>query len=193
MNQKETKQIDTKAAFAKLFRLIEKHNDIYGLDLPAMKREAECQMFKIDLVEKYGFDPSINVTSIDYISLGDWIGIGRYGKKYNRRTISWPVDGRQPEDEYLLHISFPTGAYIFGEDYPEVLFQEFWEELKAVTPKYIDIVNSALYWPLDNASAAYANYKTVLQKYCEINKKDAKAREVLRLQKELAELQEELK
>jgi len=71
--------------------------------------------------------------------------VGWWGEKYGRH-ISWSDDGKQPEDELLLVISFPTGAYIFGDDYPTEFFKEFFQELKTYNPKYTDTTNKTLYF-----------------------------------------------
>src|SRR5699024_2542344 len=115
-------------------KLLHKNKELCVFDVNDLERKAKTHLFGLELKEVHGLniDPK-QVNSIDYQRFGDKV-IGLFGEKY-KRTISWPVDGRQPEDEYLFTVSFPTGAYIFGDggtfnkDYPTEFFQKFWLEL----------------------------------------------------------------
>lgn len=99
-----------------------------------------------------------------WVKLSDREFIGKYGKQYNR-TISWSDDGRQPNDEWLYMISFPTGAYFFHSDYPTHTFESFWDDLKALSPAYCDTNNSSIYWTSDNAKAAHEVLPLLIEKY----------------------------
>lgn len=131
-------------------------------------------------------DPK-RINSLDYIRFGNFKVLCWWGEKYNR-TISWSVDGRQPKDEFLLQISFSTGAYIFGDDYPTELFQKFWLELKTFKPDYIDEANNSLYWNIENAKEIFNSFDDILKKYNEINKNEYKQRKIDNMQKELDKL-----
>ena len=54
--------------------------------------------------------------------------------KWDWYYISRSDDWRQPKNERLFQISFPTGAYIFGDDYPKNLGEELFNELKSYNP-----------------------------------------------------------
>ena len=79
-----------------------------------------AEMFNIAISEH---DPC----SATSYKVGNYAHICKYGAKYDR-TISWSDDGTQPEDEWLYCLSFPTGAYIFGQDYPVETFQKMFAE-----------------------------------------------------------------
>jgi len=112
------------------------------------------------------------------------------GEKY-QRTISWSDNGDQPDDELLLLIKFPTGAYIFGEDYPTDLFHKFFTELVKLKPKYTDIHNSTLYYSMDNAGSVYNEFNLLYKKYHELNKEDYKQRKIQKMKDELEKLENE--
>src|SRR5690606_35899224 len=121
-------------AYNEILRMLNKHKDLCLYDIDELERTAKKHLFGLELKEKYGFDlDSKRITSLDWISFSDSKKIGLFGKKYNRK-ISWSVDGRQPDDEYLFFLSYGTGAYIFGDDYPTDFFQTFWLELKSYGP-----------------------------------------------------------
>lgn len=92
------------------------------------------------------------------------------------------------EPEELLKISFPTGAYIFGDDYYTKFFDEFFEALKLVKPKYKDDINHALYYSSDNGKEAYEHYKKTYEEYREKYKEYVKQRKIERLEEELKAL-----
>jgi len=177
-----------KKAYDEILKVLHKNREICVFDVSDLERKAKIHLFGLELKEVYGLniDPK-QVNSIHYQSFGEK-KIGLFGEKY-RRTISWSVDGRQPEDEYLFTVSFPTGAYIFGEDYETDFFKKFWLELKEFKPDYIDEANHCLYWKLENAKDAFNNYDATLKKYYELNKEDVKRRRIEKMKKELEQLE----
>lgn len=103
--------------------------------------------------------------------------------------ISWSDDGRQPsEDEYLYVISFPTGAYIFGQHYPTELFKEFFHELRSYNPKYTDSANKSLYFGKDNAKEIHRDFPEIIKKYRGKVKDDYKRIRKEQLEEELRKL-----
>lgn len=178
-----------KKAYDEILKVLHKHRKVCVFDVSDLERKAKIHLFGLELKEVYGLnvDPK-QVNSIDWIRFGDYRAIGLWGEKH-RRTISWSVDGRQPEDEMLLKIYFPTGAYIFGEDYAVNFFQKFWLELKSFKPDYIDEANHSLYWRLDNAKGVFNLFDETLKKYYELNREDAKQRRIEKMKKELEQLE----
>lgn len=178
-----------KKAYDEILKVLHKHREVCVFDVSDLERKAKIHLFGLELKEVYGLniDPK-QVNSIDWIRFGDYRAIGLWGEKH-RRTISWSVDGRQPEDEMLLKIYFPTGAYIFGEDYAVNFFQKFWLELKSFKPDYIDEANHSLYWRLDNAKDVFNLFDETLKKYYELNREDAKQRRIEKMKKELEQLE----
>jgi len=114
--------------------------------------------------------------------------IAKYGSKYSR-TISWSVDGKQPKDDWLLAVTYPTGAYIFGEDYQKETFAQYFDELKEFEPKYVDEVNHCLYYTADKAKALYEKVDEILNKYKVISEDNRKASKIEMLKKQLKELE----
>lgn len=126
-----------------------------------------------------------------YVRINDNMYIASMGEKY-RRKISWPADGRQPDDEVMLVVSFPTGAYMFGDSYPTELFERLWEEIKSYDFKYVDDMNHNIYFPLDVAAPIVNGFHDLLSKYYKIFEEEANARRVEKLRQELARLEEKL-
>jgi len=182
---------EAKKAYSEILETLKKYKDICVIDIDDLERKSKYHLFGIELKEKYGLNINPkNIRSLDWNSFGDHLSIGLWGEKY-RRTISWSDDGKQPEDEILLEISFSTGAYIFGQDYPTELFQKFFLEIKSYKPKYLDSHNQSLYFSMDNAKDVFNNFDSILKKYREINKKDFKLREIKRMKEELGKLEQE--
>jgi hypothetical protein len=182
-----------KKVYKQILNLVKKHKDILNIDFNNLEYNAKCHLFGLELKHNYGFDINPkNINNIDWIKIGDKT-ISRYGIKTTRRVTNVD-DFIQPEDEYLLNISFSTGPYIFGygdifdKDYPVDFFNKFFDELKSYNPDYIDVLNRSLYWKLDNAKDIFNNYESILEKYHKLNKEDIKQRKILKLQKELESL-----
>lgn len=178
----------TEKAYKDILALLSKHKDLHKFDIEDLKRKSETHLFGLKLKESYGLD--INEKSVDsttWNKFGDYRNIGRWGEKHNCK-ISWSVDGRQPEDEMLLQICIPTGAYIFGGDYPKEIFIDFWKELKSYKPKYADEVNHCIYFDLENAADIFNNFESILSKHRDINREDAKNRRIKQLEAELEKL-----
>ena len=91
--------------------------------------------------------------------------------------------------EELLNISFPSGAYIFGDDYDAEFFNEFFNELCLVVPKYKDVINHSLYYSVENGKEAYEHYETTYKKYRELFRETRKQRKIEKLKAELADLE----
>lgn len=177
-----------KKAYSEILDLLNKHKDICIFDVDSLKMKADFHLLGVELKEKYGFDiDPKRVQSLEWIKFGEYTSVGLYGEK-NRRTISWSIDDRQPEDEYLFEISFSTGAYIFGGDYPTEFFRKFWLELKSFNPDYTDEVNSSLYWKLGNAKSIFNSFNSILKKYSDLNAEDFKQRKIKKMESDLEQL-----
>jgi len=179
----------TKKVYKEIIDILNKYKDIIVYDVSELEILSKYHLFGIELKEKYGFniDPK-EIKSLDWNNFGEYMSLGLFGEKY-RRTISWSDDGKQPEDEVLLYLGFPTGAYIFGDDYPQQLFQEFFQELKTYNPKYSDTTNKNLYFSMDNAGKMFNDFKTILNKYYKKNRKDFKRRKIEKMKEELQKLE----
>lgn len=186
-----------KNAYNEVFKVLNKYKDILIFDINDLQTKSKLHLLGLELKEVYGLDIDPRaIRSFDWIDFGEHRKIAWYGGKYNR-TISWSVDGRQPEDELLMTLKFPTGAYIFGDggifnkDYPTQFFQKFWIELKSYNPDYIDEANHCLYWKIENAKTIFNSFNDVLNKYYKLNSEDIKQRRIEKMKKELEQLEKE--
>lgn len=180
---------NTETAYEEILSILKKHKDVIVFDVEGLERKANIHLWGLKLKHVFGLNikPEM-VESLDWVRLGEFTTIGLWGEKHNRK-ISWSVDGRQPQDEQLLQISFPTGAYIFGEDYAVDFFQRFWLELKEFNPDYADEANHCLYWKVENAKDVFNTFHELINKYRELNKEDVKLRRIEKLKKELNQLE----
>lgn len=189
----KTKYQIAKEAYEEVLSTLQKYKDIINYDYRELEQKSNEHLFGIELQEKYGLDiDPTDIYSLDWQKFKEYLAIGWFGQKYNR-DISWSDDGKQPVDELMLRISFPTGAYIFGSswgdgDYPEDLFNEFFVELKSYGSKYSDSHNHSLYFSIENAKDVFNNFSAILKKYHEKNKVDAKLRKIKQLQNEIEKL-----
>jgi len=178
----------TEKAYREILKALNKYKSEIVFDVDSLETKAKHHLFGVELVEKYGFelDPKI-INSTDWQKLKENVTIGFWDGE--RRKISWSDDGSQPNKETLLCISYPTGAYIFGEEYPTEFFQKFFLELKTYKPKYTDTANKSLYFSLNNASEVYNVYDSIIKRYYEENKEDLKQRNIKKMKDELAKLE----
>lgn len=178
-----------KKAYNEILKVLNKYKDVCVFDIDDLEQKAKIHLFGLELKEIYrlNIDPK-QVNETNYFKPSEYTWIGWYGEEHGR-TISWSVDGRQPKDELLLQIGFPTGAYIFGEDYPTNLFKNFWLELKSYNPDYTDEANHCLYWNIKNAKDIFNSFNDLLNKFYQLNKEDKKQRRIDKIKKELEQLE----
>lgn len=182
-------------AYKDIFKLMNKHKDICIFDVDDMERKAANHLFGIELKETYGLNINPKkVHSIDWVDFddqckfGDHLKIAYFGEKTGRK-ISWPDGKKQPNNELLLQIGFPTGAYIFGDHYPKELFAKLFLELKEYGAKYVDSHNNYLYYSMDNAHIVFNQFDDIMRTYHELDAKAAKERKIQKLKEDLAILE----
>lgn len=151
-----------------------------------------------ELYEEFGFGGKSRYSYNGYVEVSDYEFIAKYGEDYDR-TIAWPDDDQQPDDEWLYVISFPTGAYVLGDyrdgNYPSFekqgrdIFNTFFNELKKYEPKYVDTANNTLYFSASNAKIAHDNLYEIFNKYKNLATVENKKRMAEKLRKELEELE----
>ncbi len=179
----------TKKAYNEILKAMKKHKDICVFDIEGLEIKSRLHLFGLELKEKYGLNiDEKSVRSFDWVECGEHCYIGWFGDKYSRK-VSWSDDGKQPKDEQLVIFKFPTGAYIFGEDYPTDLFQKFFLELQSFAPDYSDSHNHCLYFNINRAKDVFNSFSGLLKKYYEINKEDAKQRRIKKMKDELSKLE----
>jgi hypothetical protein len=150
-----------------------------------VKRLQLCVEFSMNL-ECAGYD-----WYQKYLTYDCKADVGLY-KESNGRQISWSDDGRQPENEWLCLISFPTGAYIFGNifknEYPKETFNKFFEELKSYGTKYCDTNNHKLYFTSDVAHKVVKDFPEIFKKYKAMCQEEYDRQCVKELEAELSKL-----
>jgi len=173
--------------YNKILNLIDEYRDIklpYSLNIEyPLKNLINIQQ----AVDKFNLG-IIAESPQDYIKVREYSFVALYGEKYNR-TIAWSDDDIQPEDEWLYVLSFPTGAFIFSEDYPISTFSEFFNELKEFSPKYCDTNNHNLYFTSDNAHLIHQAFDSILSKYRSASQLEIKQAKIDVLKAKLAQLE----
>ena len=167
--------------------------DIGVVEFNNAYKETSNVLYAIKLQEDYGIKDITTYMVKDaepnvFVKISEYAYIASMGKKYSR-TISWSVDGSQPEDEVMFVLHFPTGAYIFGDSYPEELFKDMWDEIKTYEFKYVDDMNSSIYFSLENAAPIANEFQNILQKYNKRFKDEANIRRAAELRRELEKLE----
>lgn len=114
--------------------------------------------------------------------------------KENGRGIAWSDDGRQPDNEWLYHISFPCGAYTLNggrlsRDYPVKTFKEFFNKLKEFGPKYSDSNNKHLYFDSSTAKKAHDALPELLKEWAGKVKAELDEIKLEELKRQVAELE----
>ena len=100
----------------------------------------------------------------------------------------------QPSDEWLLHISFPEGAYFlidysgFDKPYLSELFNKMLGEFLALNPKYVDRLNKSMYFTSDNAKEVLDKWGQITTKYKNLVGDELKKLKIEKLKAELEEL-----
>lgn len=194
-----------KEAYKDVLRVCERYDhfkdkyDSSFRDIDDMKMSAKNHLMLIEWYEKYGLrvDHDHKPYSYNFIEINRYVRFNHFEDAQKDKDngsgkyISWSDDGRQPLNEWLLNISFPTGAYIFGSDYngQRTLFQDFFDELNSYNPDYSDTHNNNLYWKLENAKPIYDEFNTILRKYEERNQAELKQRKIEALRKDLEKLE----
>ena len=187
--------MDEIKAYKSVLSVLRKHPNIFGCERSRIQSVAEGCIYASELKNNHGFQiDATNPISKDWSKLRDYIYLGFWDGVI--RKISWSDDDRQPENEVLLQVCFPEGAYIFGSsfenDYPTDFFHRFFNELRSYNPKFVDSANKALYFSLENAGIVFNEYPKIIEKYRKENLLDSKKRKVEKLRKEAEKLESEL-
>lgn len=187
LKQNVMKLQETKKIYDSILKIAKKNKDLLNFDFQSLELKATNHLFGLELKEVYGLEiDEKRINNIQYQEMKDNVHLTFIDSE--TRTISWEDNGKKPKGERLIKFSYPTGAYIFGGDYPTIFFEKFFFELKSFNPDYCDSANKSLYFKLENAKDVFNNYDTIFKKYYELNKEDFKKREIIRKQKELDDL-----
>jgi len=193
-------------AYAEILEVVKKHektlNPMYNTRVPDPE-DLSTVIRMLNVSKEFGIlisedSPSewMNVISPDGKRYKyDFMNLGFF---HGERQISWPDDDRQPDNEWLLRICFPTGAYIFGngdclsKEYPVETFNAFFEELRSYGPKYSDTANNSLYFSSDNAMRIYEAFDEIFKRHKTGVVDEMKRQKKRELERELARLNEDL-
>jgi len=154
--------MEDKEIFKKIFNICKEYEGD-NETVKTIKEKCNLELFRNEIIEKYNINIPINkINNTKYIRIKDWHGEICLGVFNEENTLNMD---EKPKNEMLLSIQFPTGAYIFGENYDKELFDEFYKELKTYSPKFCDDLNHYLYYSLENASKIYNDYEDIYKKY----------------------------
>ena len=176
---------EIRKSYQAVFKVLNKHKENISFDLNDLKHKSEVHILKIRLNE-LGFKVNY-IGNLTYVDIRDWFHYVHYTPD-SQYTISWSDDGRQPSNEELIKVSFPTGAYIFGDSYPTSVFNRLFIELKSFNPLYSDTKNSSLYFSLEDGARLYKEFDEIYKKYRELHTEESKAQKIKELEYQLAKL-----
>ena len=167
-------------------------------DIKEMQEKCKNHLMIIEWNEKYSLNISHDkrLYCSNYIELWNNRHLVFYEdaraekEKWCGRYISWEDNDRQPENEWLLNLSFCNGAYIFWDNYQQDTFREFFEELKTYNPKYIDTVNHSLYFSIEDVHNVLDTYDDVYKKYKDIYDTNTQENRIKQLEEELQKLKQ---
>lgn len=180
-------------AYKALYEVAKQHGDlIEGSHLFSIEEKLK----ELELSVEFNIELHKSGTTwyTKYMGSGHDVNVGLYSEEQHRQ-ISWSDDGRQPENEWLCVISFPTGAYIFGDylkgQYPLKTFNAFFEELKSFGTKYCDTNNHNLYYTSDVGYKVVEAFPAIFKKYKDMSQHEYERQRVKELKAELAKLKGE--
>lgn len=107
----------------------------------------------------------------------------------DKHSIGIPCNGQPKVGEYLLILSFPTGAYKLHSEYPTNTFDKMFDELMGYKPKYWDRSNKSLYFDSSKSKAVFDNYYEILAKYKEEALIEVKQKAIDKLKADIAKLE----
>ncbi len=129
-----------------------------------------------------------------YHKLSEYLALNKFSSEWNK-SISWPDDGKQPDEGWYFVLSFPCGAYSFvpyngSGDYPTETFNTFFEELKSYGPNHCDTANHTLYFRIDheNVPILYKDFGQIFNKHGSEVKGELDRQRVKELERELEKL-----
>lgn len=160
------------------------------------KNQIIAEIDKVNLSNKFGFElldrDYTCYTPKGFGHLTYHIILAHYDGKYREVNNISPTP--QPTDEWLLNISFPTGAYFlidggsFDKPYLSDLFNKMLGEFFNLNPKYVDRLNKSMYFTSDNAKEVLDKWDEITTKYKNLVGDELKKLKIERLKAELEEL-----
>ena len=185
------KSMKTKANYIALLRDIEKHKELIAED-----RDLRClgtikdKVFTRELIEDCGWNLPAHVPGNEnWFRISNNLTAGTFGGD-TKRSITWEDEAKDPNNEFLLCVSFSTGPYFFGEDYDVKFFKAFFQELETYGPSFKDSRNKSLYFTKEKAGLFLQNYDEIVKKHRELYRSTANERKAKNLREELQKLED---
>ena len=160
------------------------------------KNQILDEITKVNLSNKFGFElldrDYTCYTPKGFGHLSYHIILAHYDGVYREINNISPTP--QPTDEWLLNISFPTGAYFlidggsFDKPYLSDLFNKMLGEFLDLKPKYVDRLNKSMYFTSDNAKEVLDKWDEITSKYKNLVGDELKKLKIEKLKAELEEL-----
>ena len=175
---------------------VEHFDKLNNTSIRLSKNQILDEIDKINLSNKFGFElldrGHTCYTPKGFGHLTYYVILAHYDGKYRKINNISPLP--QPTDEWLLHISFPTGAYFlidsgsFDKPYLSELFNKMLEEFLALNPKYVDRLNKSMYFTSDNTKEVLDKWDEITTKYKNLVGDELKKLKIEKLKAELEEL-----
>ena len=176
-----------------LIEVQKKYKDIlHGTDATQLYVLEGCLHY-LKVQELFGIDMGIASRNSYYIIIDGYSPWDRAFVFFGTGSgckIAWSDDDKQPEEEWLYKIGFPTGAYVFHDTYPTKLFDEFFDELCSYGPKYKDTNNRALYFCPKKAKYIHKDFLNIFQSYLKVVPEITKQAQIKELEDKLKKLKE---
>lgn len=178
-------------AHKELLGVVKKYEDEFKRSSVASVHSIKGEIERLEKEEEFGIqltragDGHFSVAG----AYDNWSRV-LYFSDDNGRSIGWSDDGRQPENEWLYIITFPTGAYIFGKPYPTETFQSFFMELKQFEPKYCDTANKELCFTPEKAKAVHESFWEIFGRHKAMVESELKKKRKVELLEELRKMEE---
>ena len=175
---------------------VEHFDKLNNTSIRLSKNQILAEINKVNLSNKFGFElldrDYTCYTPKGFRHLDYHIILAHYDGTYREVNNISPTP--QPTDEWLLKISFPTGAYFlidggsFDKPYLSDLFNKMLGEFLALNPKYVDRLNQSMYFTSDNAKEVLNKWNEITTKYKNLVGDELKKLKIEKLKAELEEL-----
>ena len=174
---------------------VEHFDKLNNVGIRLNKNQIISEIDKITLSNKFGFELLDRgytcYTPKGFGHLDYYIILANYEGEH--RDINNISPTPQPNNEWLLKISFPTGPYFlidggFDKPYLIDLFNKMLEEFLALNPKYVDRLSKSMYFTSDNAKEVLDKWDEITSKYKNIVGDELKKLKIEKLKAELEEL-----
>jgi len=185
---------ETESAYKEINEVLKKHAALTRINPNTFDETVSTHMLELKMIE-YGYNiKSHSISNSDYCRFNNAV-VSWFGPKESKhsRIISnyRGCDKDKPNNEYLVKISFPTGAYSIGNDiidYPEEIFNSLLNSIKEYKPDFTDPMNHKYYFRLDRGADIFNNINNLIKEARANALLTARDEEIKKLESKLAEL-----